>query len=501
MTHVSLEIAVKNAFCRGAIICLAMIVCSPWVVGQSPPADELGNHDWLVGSKIEEGPVGEIEPAVENSLFSSKDHSRLNNGVLASQGVSLNEVTSELFAGAKVGYDEGFLIGTSQAMNLEADNLPFQMKVNGWGQLRLTNFESSNSTINDQKQFQLKRARVIFSGSAFTEDFSYLFQLDGRSSSGDNMRLLDYLLTYDLGHHRLGLETGKIGFKTGKYKMPFHMARQLSTREIEFTDRSMASTFFDVNRSLAWGLYGRIDRTRVPVHWEAAIFNGLVTGGAETGSSGQLDNNFAYSTRLFWFPTGDWGTGELADFEGHCRLATRVGVGFANSTVDELGETEFGSVRVVDSGGKLADQLAAPNFSSEYTVSLYSIDASMKYAGWSMTCEYYFRQIGDFQPASVPALNLFDHGHWLQVGKFIVPNELEVLTRWSRVSGDSGTLGAGNQSAEEISAGFAWYIRDQHAKFTVDTTYLDGAPISSQALGIDPGYAGWLFRTQIQFAF
>ena len=53
----------------------------------------------------------------------------------------------------------------------------------------------------------------------------------------------------------------------------------------------------------------------MPVEWDVAIFNGLVTGGAETGSSGNLDDNFAYSARLMWYPTGEWGEGQMADFD------------------------------------------------------------------------------------------------------------------------------------------------------------------------------------------
>lgn len=96
---------------------------------------------------------------------------------------------------------------------------------------------------------------------------------------------------------------------------------------------------------------------------------------------------------------------------------------------------------------------------------------------------------------------LFDHGFWFQLGKFVVPRKLQLLTRWSRVVGDSGTLGLAKQSSEEIAGGLVWYFREQHAKFTVDMTYLDGAPIRSSALDISPGDVGWLFRSQIQFAF
>jgi hypothetical protein len=152
---------------------------------------------------------------------------------------------------------------------------------------------------------------------------------------------------------------------------------------------------------------------------------------------------------------------------------------------------------VVDSGDRLSALL--PAAVDQYTVSLAAVDTSWKWRGWSGTFEYYFRNIEDFEGASVPSL--YDHGFWLQLGKFIVPDKLQLLARWSRVVGDSGTLGVANQSGEEIAGGFAWYFREQHAKAVMDFTYLDGAPISSSALDITPGERGWLWRTQIQFSF
>lgn len=400
------------------------------------------------------------------------------------------------FEETRVGYDGGFLIANQHELNLNADQLPYLLRINGWGQVRQASFVTEGTT-PDRNQFQLARARLIFSGSAFTDEFAYFFQFDGRSSSGDDMRLLDYMLTYDVGRHRFGWEQGALQFKTGKYKMPFNLARYLTTRDIEFTDRSMASTFFDVNRSLAWGLYGNYNNWVMPLHWEVALFNGLVTGGAETGSSGDLDDNFALSSRVHCYPTGDWGDAALADYSCHPTMATRLGAGIAESTIDRSGSTEFNSVRVVDSGRPLSTIL--PPDADQYTVNLYSMDASMKYRGWSGTLEYYLRTISDVRGAAVA--DMVDHGFWLQFGKFIVPQKFELMLRWSRVHGNSGTLGLADQSSDELATGFVWYCRDQHAKFTADATYLDGAPIDSAALDITPGDLGWLYRTQIQFAF
>jgi hypothetical protein len=396
----------------------------------------------------------------------------------------------------KVGYDGGFVIASQQHGDLLGDDLPYKLKINGWGQLRHTVFDSDGPN-RDLNQIQLKRARLVFSGSAFTPDFNYFIQLDGRSVSGDDIRLLDYYLRYDFGHHRLGLERGRLGFLTGRYKVPFNLARWLSGREFEFTDRSVASIFFDVNRSLASSIYGLVDVVDHPIEWEVSIFNGLVTGGAETGSSGTLDNNFAISGRAYSYFLEDWGDGQLADFDYHERLALRFGCGFALSEIDRQGSTEFSALRVVDSGQTLASILT--DEVESYQASLFSVDGSLKYRGLSLALEYYFRVIDEF--TGTPISTLFDHGLWFQLGYFVVPDRLQLLSRWSRVQGNSQSLGAFDRSAEEIATGFAWYFRRNHAKLVCDLTVLDGAPINSSVLDISPDDIGILFRSQVQFSF
>lgn len=400
------------------------------------------------------------------------------------------------FSDTKVGYDGGFVIASPQHSNLATSEDPYQLKINGWGQLRHTVLDSDGPN-RDLNQFQLKRARLIFSGNAFTPDFSYFLQLDGRSVDGDDIRLLDYYLRYDLGRHLLGCQPGRLGLITGRYKVPFNLARWLSGREFEFTDRSMGSVYFDVNRSLSCGVYGAADVLNKSWDWEIALFNGLVTGGAETGSSGTLDNNFAFSGRVSSILLGEWGRGQLADFDRHEELAVRLGSGFAVTEIDRFGSTEFNSVRVVDAGRQLA--ALVPSSVESFAVALYSVDISTKFAGFSSTYEYYFRVIGDFSGA--PVSDVFDHGSWLQFGYFVIDEKLELLSRWSRVQGNSGTLGGVQQSAEEVAGGMAWYFRGNNAKLVTDMTWLDGAPINSPVLDIAPGTSGWLVRSQIQFSF
>jgi hypothetical protein len=419
------------------------------------------------------------------------------NSESTNSSADISQAEADLFKqNLRVGYDDGFLLAGRDISDLGGEDLPFRLKFNGWGQLRMTNFASDGPS-RDFAQFQLKRARLVFSGHAFTPDFSYFIALDGRSASNDTIRLLDYFLSYDLGHHDWGWKKRALIVKAGQYKIPFTLARAISGQEFQFADRSVASMYFDANRSLAAGLYGERKPGGQLLTWETAIFNGLITGGAETGSTGTLDNNFAISGRLAYYPQGEWGKDDLCDWDFHEQVATRTGFAFAMSSINREGTTEFGEIRVVDTGSKLSDIL--PLSIEQYHVASYCVDYSLKYRGWSVNSEYYFRNIGTFEGDYLP--DLFDHGFWLQTGYFLVPRKLEALARWSRVVGKSGTLGSSEQSSDEKAAALTWYFRRHAAKITFDATYLDGAPINSFALDITPGAVGWLWRTQLQFSF
>ncbi len=115
----------------------------------------------------------------------------------------------------RTGYEKGFIIEGEELNNLDKPAYPFRLKFNGWGQLRHAILDSDGAN-PDSNQFQLARARIVLSGHAFTPDFSYFIQLDGRSSSGDNFRLLDYYLNFDSG-----LFPGRLDFllKTGDIKL------------------------------------------------------------------------------------------------------------------------------------------------------------------------------------------------------------------------------------------------------------------------------------------
>jgi hypothetical protein len=89
----------------------------------------------------------------------------------------------------------------------------------------------------------------------------------------------------------------------------------------------------------------------------------------------------------------------------------------------------------------------------------------------------------------------------LQTAIFVIPEKLELLARWSKITGDSGTFGNEFQTTNEIGTGFAWFIRNQDVKFTVDLSWIDGVPVNSPRLSLLPGDEGLLLRSQLQFGF
>jgi hypothetical protein len=402
-----------------------------------------------------------------------------------------------------MGYDNGFVIAADRGPSDYADEAQFLMRVNSWLQLRHTLFNSQGPN-TDQNSFSFERLRLSFSGHIMSPDFTYYFQFDGNSDRATEVIFLDYFATYDLGRNLLGFESDLFGVKLGKWKVPFSRSRKESGRMLQFTDRATANVFFDLNRSIGVGLTSKLDPDgclgpfSVPFEFETAVFNGFRTGSTSTNRGEGLDRNLGWSLRAHGDLLGDFGNDGEPDLSWHCDPAVRIGGGAAFVRVDAEGSSEFSRQRVVDSGATISS-LVTPLGVTAYDVWLYTLDAQLKYRGLSLIAEYYCRDVSQFNGAAVP--RLLDDGLVLQTGYFVIVEKLEVITRWSRIMGNSGTLGLRDERSDEFGVGFVWYIKVHNIKLTFDASRFTSAPVSSSRLDLLPGDAGWLLRTQFQAAF
>ncbi|MFN3193972.1 MAG: hypothetical protein ACE361_25910 [Aureliella sp.] len=392
------------------------------------------------------------------------------------------------------GYASGFFIKQANREQSASEDAAFLLKVNAWAHLRYTYFDSKAAT-PDKNLLEFERARLVFRGNAWTPDFQYVLQLDGDNDQATQVDLLDYYITYDLGHDRWGWRSRTFRIRAGQWKVPFNRSRELSGRELSFADRSLASVFFDINRSVGIGFLGELAPASTPLEWQIAIINGFRSSAKRP--VGGLDNNLAVSGRFSSEPIGEWGEDGISDLAWHDSVAMRFGGGFAVSRIDRNGGTEASTLFGIDSGENYSGLL--PAGVDEFTASLFSLDCGIRLRGLSLFTEYYFRTTTHFSGAVQP--DLFDHGFNIQLGYFIVPEELELLARWSRVSGDSSTLGLEDQSADEISFGMGYYIDGRNNKIVIDATHINGAPIRDSRLNYLAGDNGWSFRTQLQFGF
>jgi len=391
-------------------------------------------------------------------------------------------------AGEEVGgYDGGFVLSDGGGSDSK-----FRMRIGSWGQVRYNLLDSQGSNL-DQNSFDLERLRLAFNGHAFNSSFQYFFQLDGDSDGGEVVDFLDYYVTYDFGRDLFCFEKGKLALRFGKWKIGFNRAREESGTRMQFSDRATASVLFDFDRSLGVGVLGEVG----PFEWQVAVANGIDTGGFRTTLPGDLDGNLAIATRVNWLVSGDWGKDGHADLDYRSVPAIRLGMGFTRTRHDVAGAREFGFPRAVDSGAKINTVL--PAGVTAYDLSMYATDLNVKYCGFSFIYEYYFRNLTDFSGGTVS--DLFDHGYWAEVGYFIVPEQLQLIARHSRIVGNSGTLGMFDHSADEVAGGFVTYMKGHNLKLTFDVTHLNGAPVSDSALNIRPGDDGWLYRTQFQWKF
>ena len=394
---------------------------------------------------------------------------------------------------ARSGYDKGFVITSPGEPRSDSDS--FHLRFNSWMQLRHTVFDSDGVTA-DQNEVEFERLRLIFSGHVWSPGFRYFIQLDADSDQSETVDMLDYYVHYDLADI-FDMEPDTIAIRAGKWKMPFNRARFESGRKMQLVDRGLSSVFFDINRSLGVGVITRNSVADRPVETHLALHNGFKTGAFQPVRVGELDRNVAVSGRIFSDLVGSWGKDGESDLTPHSCPAVRVGAGFARTKVDRDGLREFFRQRVVDSGATLASIL--PPEVHEYDIAFYSVDANMKYRGLSILTEYYFRQMNDFRGAAVSTLN--DHGLLVQSGVFVIPERLELAARFTRIVGNSGSLGASDASSDEVSVGFNWYLRGHNAKLQFDVTHLNGAPLLDRALNVLPGDRGMFYRTQLQLAF
>jgi hypothetical protein len=388
-------------------------------------------------------------------------------------------------------YDNGFVIRP-----INPQETPFELKVNAWTQFRHHAFDRDVETwtdnagvtrpVRDRNAWDIERARLIFSGYALDERLTYFLHLDGDTDGAETVDFFDYWWGWEC--------TDRFQLQFGKRKVPASRQWLLTARHTRLIDRPMANDFFRPDRTTGIFGVGRVGETG---HYELMVGNGYRTANVPPS---ELDNRFAFAATNYWDPRGDFGR-QIVDYDYTCEPLVRLGHSFVYSSqernVDGVEVDEPAFLRLTDGTQLIAANALAPGVTvSQYDIVLYGLDAALKWRGWSVNGEVFFQWVEDIRgDGPLPSNDIYQHGFYVEGGRFLVPKKLDVNLRYSQVSSRFG-------EGSEVAGGFNWYPLDTpKLKVSFDVTSLDSSPLNNTTSDILVGDDGLLFRTQLQAEF
>ncbi len=391
----------------------------------------------------------------------------------------------------QVVYDRGFVLRP-----LDPRKHPFELKVNGRIQFRHAGFDrdveswTDNAGVTEEvrsrNNFDIERARLVFSGYALSPRSTYYMQLDGDTDDGEVVEFLDYWWAWEFSE--------PFQVQVGKRKVPAVRQWVLSSRNTRLVDRPMANDFFRPDRTTGIFLVGDLGEA---VHYEMMAGNGYSTANLPLS---QVGNQFTFAATSYWDPLGEYGR-LLIDYDATDRPLLRIGHSAVFSAQDDAelgvptGEADF--LRLTDGTILIDTGALAPGVTvSEFDIFFYGVDLAAKWGGFSINAEIFLRWLEDIRgDGALPLDALFQKGFYVEGGTFVVARKLDVNVRYSQVSGLFG-------DSSEYAAGFNWFPLDSdRLKFTFDVTLLDGSPLDNTSSDILVGDDGTLYRAQLQAEF
>lgn len=307
--------------------------------------------------------------------------------------------------------------------------------------------------------FETRRARIIVSGTALHEEFSYVLQTDFVGSDDDGTsspELRDAYFKWQACDWA-ALKMGQ--FKTG-------VSRQFNTSsaKLQFVDRSVVSEYMDLDRQQ--GVGASFDPWDGQLLLGAAMFNGESDG--EGRNRPGVDTSHTSVLNARWNALGKMDSHEEGDVNHTEDMAVSVGGAWAHSSQNN------------DLGAGLEDA----------DKDTFSFDANMKYQGWSVHGEYFYQnQDADSFEDSVDV-----NGFYVQAGVFLDPKVLEVAARYSLVDCDDGAAAgdcSGNDSLSQAAATINYYFWKHNLKAQLGYEFLSEEPADG---GDDINTNKWIFQ-------
>lgn len=359
-------------------------------------------------------------------------------------------------------------LGITSPDSLFMLNIRFRMQ----NRLALTSASEDDLTI-DQVEARVRRLRLRFDGFIYTPKLNYVIQLaftradmDFDDTGFPNI-IRDAMVLYAVDEHfSVGL---------GQTKLPGNRQRVNSSGDLQFADRSIVNSTFNIDRDFGLQLYYNNAVKGFTYVIRAAISSGE---GRNITSS---DRGLAYTGRIELLPLGKFTNGGDY-FEGDLAREPKPKL--------SVGLTYSNNQNAIRTGGQLGRFLY-----DSRDIGTAMIDFLLKYNGWSFAAEYLDREATD--PVTINDdgdKRYVFAGHGLNIqSSYLFRNDIEVAGRYSQIRPDL-EIQELEERTEQYTMGVTKYIRGHRLKIQSDLTYEHNIWLSE----ISPDRNNWQLRFQIE---
>jgi hypothetical protein len=264
-------------------------------------------------------------------------------------------------------------------------------------------------------------------------------------------------------------------------------------------DRLIADEFFRGSYTTGFWAKGEIV---TQLKYMVMVANNLSTLGV---SASQLDNGFyTQSASLQWLPsTGEFGLyGTFGDYDFHQQVATRLGVHWTHSREDKQSQPgtnsiENSQIRLTDGSVIFTPDLFGPGIEVDrVSYQMASLDGGVKYKGFSVEAEYYWRWLNDFAGTNTAGIaDIDDHGYQIQASAMAVKDVLQVYLGGSEILGHYG-------DGSEFRVGLNWYpLKKRGFRWNTEWIHLNKCPVGYTAVPYPVGGNGDVIHTNFELNF
>ena len=357
-----------------------------------------------------------------------------------------------------------------------------------------TDHFGTTQAVQIREDFQLSKVFIPFAGWFLTPKFRYyLYLWSSNTSQGDPAQVVaagNLSYTFDrfvtLGAGITSLPT----VRSTEGPWPYWLG---------VDNRLIADEFFRGSYTSGIWVKGEI---LTGLKYMAMVGNNLSALGV---SASQLDAGLnTQSFMLQWLPTtGEFGlNGTFGDYDDHQQVATRLGAHYTHSREDKqtqpgTNSIENSQIRLTDGSNVFTQNLFGGGITVQrVTYELVSVDAGIKYRGFSLEAEYYWRHLGNFTGQNTGGIaDIDDHGFQVQTSAMVLPKTLQVYLSGSEILGNYG-------NGSDVRAGANWYVfRERGVRLNVEWIHLNKCPVGYTAVPYVVGGNGDVFHANLEMNF